>query len=72
MRYRDSYDQRKKLVEELMTLRTAYYDYEANLSDEDFCKLQMKIKEVKNKIEFLENFGRANERVNKKETSRSK
>ncbi len=72
MKFRDSYNKRKKLVEELKVLRTAFYDYEANLTDEDFCKVRKQIKEIKNKLDFLDKFGRANERVNQKETSRSK
>ena len=69
MRYIDSYNQIKELNKELSILRSAYYDYENHLSDEEFYKLRNRIKEIKNKIDFLENIRRANERVRASEQS---
>ena len=70
MRYRDSYDQIEKLKKELQELRRLFYNYEANLPDKEFYKLQKSIKEIEKKIKFLENIRRANEKVRTNEEIR--
>lgn len=66
MKYIDDYKKIEKLKKELKILKNVYYNYENRLPDKKFYKVGNEIKEIKNKISFLENMRRANEKIKNK------